>query len=430
VARADSPKQQVRSALARLQYARAKILGLVLNKTGDSGGTRYHYQYYASEPRGVDAPFTDEGGARTGSKFGQPPFSSSSEGSSGQFSAQAGSIAKRIRNLSSIRGISRKRDNAEPKTDSAASVYSENQQAAPDAEPIAKAFKEPEPANPEAATGFESADMREPEPDAGTGAPSEYEAMLPNEQSGAGIEPQPRTESSPPASSETELIDDSEVSGPAALQAPEESPSAEMIAAEDREIDAFVNDAPNPPALEEDHPSAQGEPPTVMEAEAESTSRAVEGTTVEDAGGETAWISSTHSPLEESAMPEEQVRSQPTSHIDGLARTTMREADGIVFEITKESRFSGQLKFAGTVVVQGEIEGELEAARVIIRESGVANARISGETVVIAGRVTGDVLARRDLEMSSSGKLSGSATAPQMRLAPGAMFRGQCTIGG
>jgi cytoskeletal protein CcmA (bactofilin family) len=108
----------------------------------------------------------------------------------------------------------------------------------------------------------------------------------------------------------------------------------------------------------------------------------------------------------------------------------MREADGIVFEITKESRFSGQLKFAGTVVVQGEIEGELEAARVIIRESGVANARISGETVVIAGRVTGDVLARRDLEMSSTGKLSGSVTAPQMRLAPGAMFRGQCTIGG
>jgi len=49
VARADSPKQQVRSALARLQYARAKILGLVLNKTGDSGGTRYYYQYYYAD---------------------------------------------------------------------------------------------------------------------------------------------------------------------------------------------------------------------------------------------------------------------------------------------------------------------------------------------------------------------------------------------
>jgi capsular exopolysaccharide synthesis family protein len=49
VARSDSPKQQVRSALARLRYARAKILGLVLNKTGDSGATRYYYQYYHAD---------------------------------------------------------------------------------------------------------------------------------------------------------------------------------------------------------------------------------------------------------------------------------------------------------------------------------------------------------------------------------------------
>ena len=45
VARSDSPKQQVRAALSRLRYARAKILGLVLNKTGDLGGN-YHYHYY------------------------------------------------------------------------------------------------------------------------------------------------------------------------------------------------------------------------------------------------------------------------------------------------------------------------------------------------------------------------------------------------
>jgi capsular exopolysaccharide synthesis family protein len=45
VARSDSPKQQVRAALAKLRYARAKILGLVLNKTGDSR-THYQYHYY------------------------------------------------------------------------------------------------------------------------------------------------------------------------------------------------------------------------------------------------------------------------------------------------------------------------------------------------------------------------------------------------
>jgi len=48
VARTQSPRQQVRSALAQLRYARAKILGLVLNKTGASDTDRYHYQYYAA----------------------------------------------------------------------------------------------------------------------------------------------------------------------------------------------------------------------------------------------------------------------------------------------------------------------------------------------------------------------------------------------
>ncbi|MGO9604261.1 MAG: GumC family protein [Candidatus Binataceae bacterium] len=54
VARSTSPKQQVRAALSRLQYARAKVLGLVLNKAGDSHGSHYHYQYYyADDDRGV-----------------------------------------------------------------------------------------------------------------------------------------------------------------------------------------------------------------------------------------------------------------------------------------------------------------------------------------------------------------------------------------
>jgi len=48
VARTESPRQQVRSALAQLRYARAKILGLVLNKTGASDTDRYHYQYYSA----------------------------------------------------------------------------------------------------------------------------------------------------------------------------------------------------------------------------------------------------------------------------------------------------------------------------------------------------------------------------------------------
>jgi len=139
----------------------------------------------------------------------------------------------------------------------------------------------------------------------------------------------------------------------------------------------------------------------------------------------------TQSALEKTAMPEEHIQApQVTPLIERSTRAMAREGDSSLIEISKESRFSGQLKFSGTVVVQGEIEGELEAVRVIIRESGIATARISGDSITIAGRVTGDVVARRELEIASTGKLNGTVTTPQMRLAPGAILRGPCNVGG
>ena len=105
------------------------------------------------------------------------------------------------------------------------------------------------------------------------------------------------------------------------------------------------------------------------------------------------------------------------------------DGDSNTINISKDSRFSGQLKFSGTIIVEGEIEGALEADRVIVRESGTASAKLSGESIMIAGKVTGDVIARRELEMSSTGKLIGDVTTPQLRLDPGATIKGRCAIG-
>jgi len=79
--------------------------------------------------------------------------------------------------------------------------------------------------------------------------------------------------------------------------------------------------------------------------------------------------------------------------------------------------------------VEGEVEGELEATRIIIREGGTASARILGDSITIAGKVHGDVIARRALEITSTGKLQGDANAPEMKLQPGAAFKGRCSIG-
>ena len=52
-------------------------------------------------------------------------------------------------------------------------------------------------------------------------------------------------------------------------------------------------------------------------------------------------------------------------------------ADGSVaaaIVIERNSKFSGQLKFAGAITIEGQVEGELIADRIVVHEGGVVNA--------------------------------------------------------
>src|SRR5437867_3331207 len=61
----------------------------------------------------------------------------------------------------------------------------------------------------------------------------------------------------------------------------------------------------------------------------------------------------------------------------------------------KGSRVEGKLTFEGTVQIDGQVEGEIEAQdSVIIGETAVINAHISAGTIVVKGKVNGDLVAR------------------------------------
>jgi len=97
--------------------------------------------------------------------------------------------------------------------------------------------------------------------------------------------------------------------------------------------------------------------------------------------------------------------------------------------IERNSKFSGQLKFAGAVTINGQVEGELTAERIVVHEGGVVNASVDGNSVVIAGTVKGDIRARDELEILASGVVDGSVTAPAITVRRGGRVEGRCTIG-
>jgi cytoskeletal protein CcmA (bactofilin family) len=104
-------------------------------------------------------------------------------------------------------------------------------------------------------------------------------------------------------------------------------------------------------------------------------------------------------------------------------------AAGAAIAIERNSKFSGQLKFSGAIAIDGQVEGELVAERIVVHEGGVVNATVEGNTVVIAGNVKGDVYARNELEILPSGIVHGSVTAPAITVRRGGRVEGRCAIG-
>ena len=97
----------------------------------------------------------------------------------------------------------------------------------------------------------------------------------------------------------------------------------------------------------------------------------------------------------------------------------------------KGSRVSGKLNFEGTVRVDGQVEGEISAQdTLIVGERAVVTAQISGNTVVIRGKVTGDINARKRVEIRAPGKLFGNIVTPSLVIHEGVIFEGHCSMGG
>jgi cytoskeletal protein CcmA (bactofilin family) len=93
------------------------------------------------------------------------------------------------------------------------------------------------------------------------------------------------------------------------------------------------------------------------------------------------------------------------------------------------SKVSGKLNFEGSVQINGQIDGEINAkSSVIIGESAIVTAQIKGASIIVAGTVNGELIASQRIEIQPSAKVSGKLTAPKLLVQEGAIFDGQCAM--
>ena len=103
---------------------------------------------------------------------------------------------------------------------------------------------------------------------------------------------------------------------------------------------------------------------------------------------------------------------------------------GLVGYLYKGSRVSGQLVFQGPARIDGVVEGDVQChGALTIGEGAEVRAKISGQNVIIRGKVEGNVTAKEKVELLAPARLIGNVMAPRLVIAEGVVFDGDCSMG-
>lgn len=105
-------------------------------------------------------------------------------------------------------------------------------------------------------------------------------------------------------------------------------------------------------------------------------------------------------------------------------------APTLVAALHKGSRVSGQLIFQGAARIDGSVDGDIQChGKLTIGEGAEVKAKISGQVVIVQGRVEGNVTAKEKVELIAPARLFGNISTPRLTITEGVVFDGDCSMG-
>jgi cytoskeletal protein CcmA (bactofilin family) len=130
-----------------------------------------------------------------------------------------------------------------------------------------------------------------------------------------------------------------------------------------------------------------------------------------------------------------QVARQSSSDVNVSSRPVSRPAaqtseDEIESTIGQHTTVDGTFKSDNSIRIRGTVQGEIESQRAIFVE-GEANvtAKVTAETVTVAGQVNGQIYCAGRVEIRPSGRVIGEIHAGTLIMQEGAFFEGHLKMG-
>ena len=98
--------------------------------------------------------------------------------------------------------------------------------------------------------------------------------------------------------------------------------------------------------------------------------------------------------------------------------------------LANDVEIKGSIKFSHDLIIDGRIEGEVHSdGSLTVGENANIKGEIKTRTVVIFGKVEGNITVQERCELKSNAILVGDITAGTLSIEEGATFMGQSSVG-
>jgi cytoskeletal protein CcmA (bactofilin family) len=119
-------------------------------------------------------------------------------------------------------------------------------------------------------------------------------------------------------------------------------------------------------------------------------------------------------------MPEKE-----TTLKEGMSTTPSASKNVLASDV----EIKGNLKFAGELTFEGKLDGEIQSDGTLnLGDSAVVNGNINVQSVVVRGKVNGNIVAKEKIEIKAKAELFGDIRSAKLTIEEGVTFVGKTEV--
>src|SRR5881398_743602 len=97
--------------------------------------------------------------------------------------------------------------------------------------------------------------------------------------------------------------------------------------------------------------------------------------------------------------------------------------------LSSDVEIKGNLKFSGELTFEGKLDGEINSDGILhLGDTAVINGNINAQTVVVRGKVNGNIAAKEKIDIKTKAELFGDIRSSKLSVEEGVTFVGKAEV--